>query len=222
MKMRIRGAAVFALLVPAMASPAIIAASNGSGCRYSTDAIESWEAFLSRELHQHDPSHAVQMSKVAAAIIEGRAHTVKAKLAAGLDPNTLLKLGRIPALDMPLLTLAAAACQNDVARQLVAAGASMNPADPPLATAAAKGDVALAAFLIDHGASIGAIDPDGQTALDNALAQSQFEMVKLLLAKGAKPDAALIRLFIERDSRHSSATDRAIADELRKHQQSKH
>lgn len=121
-----------------------------------------------------------------------------------------------------MLTLAAAACQDQLSRQLIAAGASVNAADPPLATAAGKGDVRLAAFLIENGASIDQVDPDGKTALYNAVALGQPEMVKLLLAKGAKPDTLAVHAYLENLSQSPTATKRAIADELRKYLHSTH
>ncbi len=197
--------------------PAATAAANEGACDYSSTALSGWATFLSRELRDHDPDHASQMSKVASAIIYGRIATVVVDLDAGLDPNSLLKLGAKPASYMSLLTLAAAACRNDIARRLVEAGASVNAADPPLAAAAAKGDVALAEFLIEKGASIDQVDPDGKSALYNAMAQSQPDMVKLLLEKGANSDVPLLRAYLERLSQSSKPSDRAMADVLRKY-----
>lgn len=222
MMSRVLHAAVFTALGLAVCSPALAAAPNGADCKAPASELESWKTFVARELYNHDPAHAARMSKVAAAILYGRVDIVQGELKAGLDPNTLLKLSAKTAGYTTLLTLAAAACQNRVAQQLVDAGASVKPTDPPLATAAAKGDVALAAFLIEKGAPIDQVDPAGNTPLYNALAQSQLGMVKLLLAKGANPDIPLARAFVKHTSASSTATNRAISDELRKYLHSKH
>ena len=219
MKKKVLSAGCIGFAIAAACSTATAAANI---CNYSTSQRTAWAAYLSRALHNHDPDHAAQMSKVASAIIHGQTAVVMAQIDSGLDPNTLLKLGSIPALDMPLLTLAAAACQNRLARQLIAAGASVNAADPPLATAAGKGDVPLAAFLIEKGASLDQVDPDGKTALYNAIALSQPGMVKLLLAKGAKADVPAVHAYLGNVSHSSNPADQAVADELRKYLHAKH
>lgn len=162
------------------------ALAAGSACNPPAQRA-TWIAYLARDLHAYDPAHAAQMTEVVSEIIRGETAPLAARIRVGLDPDALLATSPHPELDMPLLTLAAAACQDAVARALVAAGASVNAADPPLGVAAAKGDVPLAAFLIDKGAHLDRVDLGGSTPLANAVDQGQLAMVELLLARGADP-----------------------------------
>lgn len=207
------------VLMGTACSPLMAATLNAPICNPPAHRAD-WIAFISRELHTYDPDHAAQMTEAVSEIIQGQMAPLMARIHAGLDPNKLLILGSIPALNMSLLTLAAAACQDDVARQLVAAGALVNAANPPLAVAAAKGDVPLATFLIEEGADINKTDLDGDTPLENAAALSQLEMVKLLLEKGADPVTA--GKFLEHVSASSTSTSRAIAGQLRASMRAKH
>jgi len=59
----------------------------------------------------------------------------------------------------------------------------------PLQLAAARGWKSAAECLIEHGACLEERDGDGRTALHQALAERQKEMVELLLARGADPNA---------------------------------
>jgi hypothetical protein len=59
-----------------------------------------------------------------------------------------------------------------------------------LQSAAAQGDVAQAALLLDQGAVIDARDDAGRTPLMIAVTQDRLEIVRLLLARGADPNAA--------------------------------
>lgn len=180
----LRGLVSIGLAMSACLSPNVHAA--GSACNPPTGR-PSWIAYLARDLHAHDPAHAAQMTEVVAEIIRGETAALAARIHAGLDPDAMLATSRHAKLDMPLLSLASAACQDAVARELVAAGASVNATDPPLAAAAAKGDVPLAAFLIDKGAPVNQVDLAGITPLQNAVDQGQLAMVELLLARGADP-----------------------------------
>jgi ankyrin repeat protein len=126
-------------------------------------------------------------------------------------------LGIYPVNDLSLLTLAVAACQETVAQQLVASGASANGSGAPLVTAAAKGEVSLAQFLLQAGAKIDQIDEDGHTALETAVRQHELGTVTLLLEKGADPNRVIGGNATVLDIAKSSSdpTDQAIAKALR-------
>ena len=105
--------------------------------------------------------------------------------------------------------------QNDLesARALLAAGAGVNDAasdgSTPLLVAILNGHFQLASFLLDHGANPNAANDHGETALYAAVdlrdldwstrsapaleAMSSTEMIKLLLARGADPNARLTK-----------------------------
>jgi hypothetical protein len=68
------------------------------------------------------------------------------------------------------------------------ADSALKPAT--LQSAAAQGDVAQAATLLDRGADIDERDEAGRTPLMLAVTQGQLEVVRLLLARGADPNAA--------------------------------
>src|ERR1700761_1325221 len=81
---------------------------------------------------------------------------------------------------------------EDLARKLIAAGASVQARDRrgamPLAHAAREGRLQLVALLLDSGAPINARNVDGGTALFAAAEHEKPGTVKLLLAKGADPN----------------------------------
>ncbi len=51
----------------------------------------------------------------------------------------------------------------------------------------------IAAFLLDHGSAVNAIDSDGYTALHRAALQGSKQITKLLLANGADPNVATFK-----------------------------
>ena len=85
---------------------------------------------------------------------------------------------------VPLSKRAESAAAADSAR----AGGALAPAT--LHSAAAQGDVAQAATMLDQGAIIDARDEAGRTPLMLAVTEDRVEIVRLLLARGADPNAA--------------------------------
>jgi uncharacterized protein len=82
-------------------------------------------------------------------------------------------------------------------RSLIAAGAWLTlgaapalAADPPLAAAAARGDVKAVATLLTRGADVNATRVDGTTALHAAAHADRLDIAEALLKAGAKPNAA--------------------------------
>jgi ankyrin repeat protein len=180
----------------------------------------SWVAGLERRLHNHDPLHAAQMSKVASEIINGDVDALKSDVDSGLDSNAVLKLGEKSVSDMSLLTLAAAACQRDVAKQLIAAGASVNGIGDsvPLVAAGGSGATSITELLLHHGASVDKVDWSGHTALEDAVRLHRPSTVHLLLSHGSDPNRMVGGGTILDLVAHSSAPiDQAIARELRAH-----
>jgi truncated hemoglobin YjbI len=87
------------------------------------------------------------------------------------------------------------ASTGDVARVLLAAGATVDIASGPtqgtaLHQAARWGNVLVAQALLDHGATIDARDAKGQTPLRRAVNCRQPEIVRLLVRHGADPRKA--------------------------------
>ena len=177
-------------------------------------------AAVARRLHNHDPLHAAKMSKVASEIINGDVDALKSDVDSGLDSNAVLKLGEKSVSDMSLLTLAAAACQRDVAKQLIAAGASVNGIGDsvPLVAAGGSGATSITELLLHHGASVDKVDWSGHTALEDAVRQRHLDTVQLLLSHGSDPNRMVGGGTILDLVAHSSAPiDQAIARELRAH-----
>jgi len=195
--------------------------ASASDCNYSAATRASWVQYLARLLDNHDPSHATQMGKVASEIINGQVKALNADIDAGLSPNALLKLDANPIADLSLLTLAAAACQNAVVHDLIALGANPNGVgvtSPPLPTAAAKGDVPLITFLVQHGAKVDKVDANGQTALEAAVREHKLDAVRALLASGSNPNVVIGpggATILDLVAGSSDPTDQAIAKELR-------
>ncbi|MFT3907181.1 MAG: ankyrin repeat domain-containing protein [Steroidobacteraceae bacterium] len=215
--MKMRTITVFFLLGATTA--AISAEQSGpdiSACRYTPEVRQSLKDFWARQLAVLDPEHAVRMTQVAAAIIDGQINVLRADIAAGLSPDAILRGGGG---DMPLLALAVSACQESISRELVTLGASPegNGDYTPLVLAAAKGQDRIAEFLIQHGASVEKTDVNGHTALEDAVRQHQLAAAQVLLKHGGNPNRRVGGGggILDLASRSTDATDQAIAKELR-------
>ena len=185
-------------------------------------ARASWVRFMSRGLNIHDVKNAATMTKVASEIIYGDVNELKSRIAAGLNPNTSLKLFSHSDLDHSLLDLAVSACQSDIVHLLVAAGASVNASNgspQPLNIAAQKGDIDILTFLLEHGANINEANSLNQTALQTAVRMRHLSAVKVLLAHGSNPNlpAGGGGTILDLVSHSSNSVDQAIAKELRKY-----
>jgi ankyrin repeat protein len=112
----------------------------------------------------------------------------------------------------PLYSLANECRQGgaEAVRVLVRAGGNVDAADgvkrcTPLHMAARRGNVEIAAALIDCGARIEARDSAGETPLRRAVNCDQVEVARLLLARGADPDSPGSRRLTPRLAARSSA-----------------
>src|SRR5258708_20217073 len=70
-----------------------------------------------------------------------------------------------------------------------AARASLVPTPAGLQAAAGLGDIRQTALLLDQGVAVDARDADGRTPLMLAVAQGRLGILRLLLARGADPNA---------------------------------
>lgn len=148
------------------------------------------------------------------AVATDNASTVQTLLARGFDPNTLsekgqtalyialqeenpkvtavllanpkLEVDRVNAVGETALMMAALRGNLEAARQLVELGARVRRAGwTPAHYAAAGPNVKVLAFLLDRGAEVDAVAPNGATPLMMAAGHGTEESVRLLLARGA-------------------------------------
>lgn len=202
-----------------MAFMANCSSAFASGCSLSEASVQSLMSFYARALHATDPDHAKQNLLLINEIFTGQALAVKKTISSGVSPNTFVKLSA--AGEMPLLGIAVSACQLDVVRTLVEAGADPNGTDTvtPLVMAATSGDEAITTFLLDHGAKIDKVDAMGQTALEAAVRGRQLESVKLILTYDHNPNRKLAAggTVLDLLGHSTNVKDEAIAKELRTH-----
>jgi hypothetical protein len=109
------------------------------------------------------------------------------------------------------------ASTEDVARVLLAAGATVDVASGPtrgtaLHQASRRGYVSVAQALLDHGATIDARDAKGQTPLRRAVNCRQLQIVRLLVQHGADPRAADRRGVTARDVARTAEMKHVLAD----------
>jgi uncharacterized protein len=121
------------------------------------------------------------------AVYRGDIARVQQLIAQGADVRAANQLGSTA------LALASIAADPDMLGVLLQAGADANAANAegqtPLMVVARTGNVAAARLLLRHGASLHAVEKwGGQNALMWAAAQSQPEMIRFLLARGAHID----------------------------------
>lgn len=158
-----------------------------SACVQSKDDVHQYMNVFSRALRDHDPANAEQNITLAREILTGQTGSLKEALNRGVDPGTVFRVGG--AKTMSLLALSALGCQDDVAQLLVQAGADPNDSGSyyPLHIAAANGNVSLAEFLLDQGAKVDSVNPNGRTPLEVAVRARQLSTVRLLLKRDPDP-----------------------------------
>jgi truncated hemoglobin YjbI/ankyrin repeat protein len=120
------------------------------------------------------------------AALVGEAELVAALIRSGADPDAREAEGHTPLYR---------ASTGDVARVLLAAGATVDIASgptrgTPLHQAARRGYVSVAQALLDHGATIDARDAKMETPLRRAVNCRQLQIVQLLVRNGADPHVA--------------------------------
>ena len=148
---------------------------------WTETAIEAAAQMGRRDIAEYLLAAGAPLALCTAAVL-GRAGTVAAMLAA--DPGQAQATGAhgIPALYFPAI-----AGRPDIAAQLHAAGAAVNAGaggTTPLHGAALFGQTEMAAWLLDHGAAADAVNYEGQTPREVALAQGHAAVADLLAARG--------------------------------------
>jgi ankyrin repeat protein len=119
------------------------------------------------------------------AAMAGEAELAAVLIRCGADPDATEPEGHTP------LYRASA---GDVARVLLAAGATVDVASgptrgTPLHQAARRGSLSVAQALLDHGAAVDAQDAKGQTPLRRAVNCRRIEIARILGRHGADPHA---------------------------------
>jgi truncated hemoglobin YjbI/ankyrin repeat protein len=142
------------------------------------------------------------------AALFGDAELAAVLIRSGADPDAREAEGHTPLYR---------ASTGDVARVLLAAGATVDIASGPtggtaLHQAARRGNVAVAQALLDHGATIDARDAKGQTPLRRAVNCRQPEIVRLLVRHGADPRAADRRAVTPLDVARTAEMKQVLGD----------
>jgi truncated hemoglobin YjbI len=142
------------------------------------------------------------------AAMHGEAELAAVLIRSGADPDAKEAEGHAPLYR---------ASTGDVARVLLAAGATVDVASgptrgTPLHQAARRGYVSVAEAMLDHGATIDARDAKGQTPLRRAVNCRQLHIVRLLVRHGADPRAADRRGATPLDVARTAEMKQALAD----------
>src|SRR6516165_6590761 len=142
------------------------------------------------------------------AAMVGEAELAAVLIRSGADPDAKEAEGHTPLYR---------ASSGDVARVLLAAGATVDIASGPtrgtaLHQAARRGYVSVAQALLDHGATIDARDAKEQTPLRRAVNCRQLQVVRFLVRHGADPHAADRRGVTPLDVARTAPMRQALAD----------
>jgi truncated hemoglobin YjbI len=142
------------------------------------------------------------------AAMAGEADLAAVLIRSGADPDAEESEGHTPLYR---------ASTGDVARVLLAAGATVDVASGPtrgtaLHQAARRGYVSVAQALLDHGATIDARDAKGQTPLRRAVNCRQLQIVRLLVRHGADLRAADRSGVTPLDVARTAEMKQALAD----------
>jgi truncated hemoglobin YjbI len=142
------------------------------------------------------------------AAMVGEAELAAVLIRSGADPDAREAAGHTPLYR---------ASSEDVARVLLAAGATVDIASGPtrgtaLHHAARRGYVSVAQALLDHGATIDALDAKEETPLRRAVNCRQIEIVRLLVRHGADPHAADRRGVTPLDMARTAEMKQAMVD----------
>ena len=136
-----------------------------------------------KEVEKAEPEPERQTYPLNQAAANGDIEQVRMSISKGVDINAKDEEGNTP------LRLAVKSGKMEIVQILVEAGADVNMGSwPPLGEAVDKNDVAIAKYLIDHGANVNA--PRDWTPLVQApYVSNNVEMVELLIANGADVNA---------------------------------
>jgi truncated hemoglobin YjbI/ankyrin repeat protein len=142
------------------------------------------------------------------AALVGEAELAAVLIRSGADPAAKEAEGHTPLYR---------ASTGDVARVLLAAGATVDVASGPtrgtaLHQASRRGYVSVAQALLDHGATIDARDAKGETPLRRAVNCRQMEIVGLLVRHGADPHASDRRGVTPLDVARTAEMKRVLAE----------
>lgn len=141
--------------------------------------------FRCGELTSKDSRSSIDKA-LALAVFQGNKHNVDILLGRGADPNGKLLAGT------PILLFAVCANQHDIARLLLEAGASTNVRDPASKAPAIwfavhNNDISMISLLLKHRAVPDECGITRITALMEAVAVENIEIVQMLLDAGADP-----------------------------------
>jgi truncated hemoglobin YjbI len=142
------------------------------------------------------------------AALVGEAELTAVLIRSGADPDAKEGEGHTPLYR---------ASTGDVARVLLAAGATVDIASGPtrgtaLHQAARRGNVSVVEVLLNHGATIDARDAKGQTPLRRAVNCRQLQMVRHLVRHGADLHAADRRGVTPLDVARTAEMKQALSD----------
>jgi cytohesin len=142
------------------------------------------------------------------AALVGEAELAEVLIRSGADPDATEAEGHTPLYR---------AATGEGARVLLAAGATADVASGPtggtaLHQAARRGYVSVAQALLDHNATLDALDAKGQTPLRRAVNCRQLQIVRLLVRHGADPHLADRRGVTPLDTAHTDEMKQALAD----------
>lgn len=156
--------------------------------------LEMVEVFLKEDFNINYVTTTSLKSPLHLAATEGHRELVRYLLNNGADVDKLNITGE------SALYLAGKHGHLDIVEDLLERGASLYPVEkecaegfyPPLYMAAADGDSAFVALLLDKGAKVNQVCNNGETPLHVACGKGHYEVVKTLLSSGANINRATV------------------------------
>lgn len=159
----------------------------------SSERLRLLKGILIKKIMKYDPKPK-RAAEILSDIASGNVNAIRQKLSAGLSPNSKMVFGAQTHEWETLLEAAISFHQTEIAKLLLDSGAGVGGGgwpNAPLVSASMEGEGKVVAALLEHGANPNQVNGMGYSALNEAVREGHYSVVKTLVAQGADIHDAL-------------------------------